>query len=57
MHIFTVHKIHVAIQCFIMMSMCAGEKIYTDKWLVAVALTLLRFNLLGWFVTPVFFFF
>ena len=34
---------------------CAKEEIYSHKGMVSVALTLLRFNSLGWLVTPTFF--
>ena len=36
-------------------SACAKEEIYSHEGMVSVALTLLRFNSLGWSVTPSFF--
>ena len=47
----TAHAIHVA-SCT---SARANEEIYSHEGMVSVALTLLRFNSLGWSVTPTFF--
>ena len=48
--ILTEHTIHVATACYVM-----HKELYSHGGMVAVALNLLRFNSLGWSVTPTFF--
>ena len=56
MCILTAHVIHVATPCYVMHERAhAKEEIYSHEGMVAVVLTLLRFNSLGWSVTPTFF--
>ena len=55
MRILTAHVIHVAMPCYFMPGARAKEEIYSHEGMVAVALTLLRFNSLGRSVTPTFF--
>ena len=55
MHILTAHAIHVAMACYVMQERGPKDEIYSHEGVVAVALTLLRFNSLGWSVTPTFF--
>ena len=55
MRILTAQAIPVATACYVMQSARAKDEIYSHEGMVAAALTLLRFNSLGWSVTPTFF--
>ena len=55
MCIFTAHAIHVAMPCYVMQERVRKGRSLHIKGMVAVALTLLRFNSLGWSVTPTYF--
>ena len=54
MRILTAHTIHVATPYYVMHGSARKEEIYSHEGMVAVALTSLRFNSLGWSVTPTF---
>ena len=56
MRILTAHAIHVATPCYVMHERArAKEEIYSHEGMVSVTLTSLRFNSLGWSITPTFF--
>ena len=56
MRILTAHAIHIATTCYVMHERAhKGRNLLTSRD-VAVALNFLRFNSLGWSVTPTFFF-
>ena len=57
MGILPAHTIHVATPCYLTQERVrkGQEEIDSHEGMVSVVLTMLRFNLLGWSVTPTFF--